>query len=348
MTPPDLPLDEPLDDDALAVHAVVDDEATTEQRRRVARDPELVAQVAALREVIAAVAEPVEPPPADVLADLRRRALDARDETPAEPDPEDGDGSAPDPAPPPPLPIRDLGAARARRARSLPPLPAVAAVVILLVVVGVGLLVAGTGGQDADQSSADGGAPTAEGSAGQAESGGDGGSDDAAAEEAPTAAADSDQTTVGEAEDRPADRVRDELLQRATASYATQAALEADLRQVDVDTFTLSGSAAPETGQEEDDGEASTTTSPPTTAPVTGQTSAFAFAADPVATRCDTVLRSAEPELEAAIAAVLVAVDGEPVLVLSNPTEVTDQAPAGIRLTVLNAVDCSPRSAVLR
>lgn len=210
---------------------------------------------------------------------------------------------------------------------------------------GVSLLVAG--GQDDDGRAADlssGGAGDAQG----VESAGDAGSDDAAAEEAPTAAADSDQTTVGEAEDRPADRVRDELLQRATASYATQAALEADLRQVDVDTFALSGSAAPETGQEDGSGEASTTTSPPTTAPVTGQSSAFAFAADPVATRCDTVLRSAEPELEPAIAAVLIEVDGEPVLVLSNPTEVTDQAPAGIRLTVLNAVDCSPRSAVLR
>lgn len=341
MTPPDLPLDEPLDDDTLAVHAVVDDEATTEQRRRVARDPELVARVAALQAVVAAVAEPVAPPPADVLAQLRRRALDALDEAPAGPGPEDEAGSDPDPVPPD-LPIRDLATARARRSRSLPPMPAVAAVVILLVVVGVGLLVAGTAGK---------GDSSADGSSGgvQTESGGNsGGGDDAAAEEAPTAAADEDaagDTTVADAEDRPSDEFRDELLQRSTARYATQAALEADLRQVDVDTFTLSGST-PETGQE-DGGEASTTTGPATTAPTTGPSSA-AFAADPVVTRCDTVLRSAEPELEPAIAAVLVDVDGEPVLVLSNPTEITDQAPSGIRLTVLNAVDCSPRSAVLR
>jgi hypothetical protein len=61
------------------------------------------------------------------------------------------------------------------------------------------------------------------------------------------------------------------------------------------------------------------------------------------------VQRSAEPDLEPVVAAVLVDVAGTPVLILSNPVEATDQAPAGIRLTALNAIDCSPRGyAVVR
>ena len=60
------------------------------------------------------------------------------------------------------------------------------------------------------------------------------------------------------------------------------------------------------------------------------------------------MLRAAEPDLEPATAAVLVDVAGVPVLVLSNPVEVSDEAPSGIRLTVLNALDCSPRAAVVR
>jgi hypothetical protein len=75
---------------------------------------------------------------------------------------------------------------------------------------------------------------------------------------------------------------------------------------------------------------------------------ARALASDPAVTRCDDVQRSVESELEPATAAALVEVDGVPVLVLSNPVEVSDDAPSGIRLTVLNALDCSPRGAVLR
>lgn len=341
----DSPLDDgPLDDDTLAVSAVVDDEATPEQRRRVARDPELVARVGALREAVAAVAAPVEPPPADVLAALRARALDAVDEAEAEAEAEEA-------STPPPAPVRDLGAARARKARRLPPLPAVAAVVVLLVVVGVGLLVAGTSGKDEDiaTTSADAGGSAAEESGG--DSGGEGGGGD-----------DAESATAGESEldeefsTRPADEVRDELLDQATASYASEEDLERELRRVDPEGLGLAG--APATSTEDGDGEpATTTTTPaPTTTPESsgaGATDAQArqaraFAADPIATRCDDVLRSAEPELEPAVAAVLVDVAGVPVLVLTNPVEVSDQAPSGLRLTVLNAVDCSPRAAVLR
>src|SRR5262249_43118570 len=101
--------------------------------------------------------------------------------------------------------------------------------------------------------------------------------------------------------------------------------------------------------EQEQGGDASTTTVPPTTRSATqAGSNALAFAADPVVTRCDDVLRSAEPELEPAVAAVLVEADGVPVLGLSNPIEPSAQAPSGLRLTVLNAVDCSPRAAVLR
>lgn len=331
MTPPDLPLDDgPLDDDTLALHAVVDDEATAEQRRRVARDPELVARVAALRNAVAAVAEPVEPPPADVLAALRQRAVAALDQPDDDLAPADDEDLV---VPPPPPPVRDLGTARARRRRQLPPLPAVAAVVVLLVVVGVGLLVAGTSTDDS----------------------GDRASSGLAADSDDAAEGGAEATTAGgpdamSAEDRPADALRDELLARSTARYGSQEDLEADLRRVDVDTLALAGSVPAPT--DDASGEAaSTTTAPPTTSGGSTEgagTNASAFASDPVATRCDSVLRAAEPDLDPAVAATLVEVDGVPVLILSNPTEVSDQAPSGLRLTVLNAVDCSPRSAVLR
>lgn len=352
MTPPDHDptLDDgPLDDDTVAVNAVVDDEATAEQRRRVARDPELVARVADLRAAVAAVAAPVEPPGPDVLAALRARALDALDETDGEDGADEPDDLVvePRPASDPPAPVRDLGAARARRSRSLPPLPAVAAVVVLLVLVGVGLIVAGSGGKG--DTAADGGGASggAEATAGETASAGD------------DAAADAQQELEEEFSERPADEVRDDLLARATARYATDAELVDELEGVDVQTYSLAGTTADApTTSDDDEPDAttsppSTTTSPPSTAgsgpeSASAARAARAFAADPVATRCDSVLRSAEPDLDPAIAAVLVEVDGVPVLVLSNPTDPTTRAPEGIRLTALNAVDCSPRAAVVR
>jgi hypothetical protein len=346
MTPPDpdLPLDDaPLDDDALAVQAVVDDEATPEQRRRVARDPELVAEVARVRQAVAAVATPVEPPPADVLAALRARAVAALDEPIEADEPAEADPPAPDvPSHPP---VADLGAARARRSRRLPPLPAVAAVVILLVVVGVGLLVAGSGGEDADT-----GATSSADADGGGDAGGSGEGDvTAGAEEgAGESAADAD---------RPSDALRAELLEGAQARYADDEELAESLREVDLDSLAVAGEGTGGDGLEEQ-APSTTTTGPEgasgddeattTTAETAFSADARTLARDPLVTRCDDVLRAAEPELGPVTAAVLVEVDGVPVLVLSNPVEVSDQAPSGVRLTALNAVDCSPRTAVLR
>ncbi len=348
MTPPDHDdqLDDaPLDDDTLAVNAVVDDEATPEQRRRVARDPELVAQVTALRAAAAAVAAPVDPPAADVLAALRQRALDALDEPAdetAEPEPV-ADDEPEAPAPPPAYPVRDLATARARRTRSLPPLPAVAAVIILLVVVGVGLIVAGSGGKG--DSAADGGGDA---SATAADDSGGGGGD-----EGGEAAEEDLQEQFGESSENPAAsgdgsqldgpsaaRV-EELLARSTATYATDAQLLAELREIDPEVLALRGS-------EGSTGEAPSTTGVPGPDDEDESQMSAALAADPAIQRCDDVLRAGEPELGAATAAALVEIDGVPVMVLSTPVEPTDRAPLGVRVTVLNALDCSPRGGVAR
>ncbi|HEV7722243.1 MAG TPA: hypothetical protein VGO60_13210 [Iamia sp.] len=372
MTPPDHdPLldDGPLDDDTLAVHAVVDDEATAEQRRRVARDPRLVARVAEVRAAVAAVAAPIDPPSDAVLAALRRRALDALDEAPpaavAGPPPSDEETS-----PAAGGPVRDISSAPTRRTRPLPPLPAVAAVVVLLVLLGVGLLIAGGSDPGEDTASRDAAGGAAESSAtladdGQTESadeGLNGTGDDGAAADDPE---DPDEATTSDSEG-PSDAAIEELLTAATARYSTEADLLTDLRRIDPDALTLSGSGT--TGTDEagngphwvvavrewlaaapvpEDGP-TTTVAPATGSTTDGAQMSEAFARDPVATRCDTVQRSAEPGLGPATAAALVDLDGTPVLVLSNPVEISDRAPSGIRLTVLNALDCSPRAAVLR
>ncbi|QYG95298.1 hypothetical protein HC251_24605 [Iamia sp. SCSIO 61187] len=316
--------DGPFDDDTLAVHAVVDGEATAEQRRRVARDPALVAQVAALRVVVDAVAEPVAPPPDDVLAAIRARALDAAGPAAAD----EALPAEPLPAPAAPRPPADLGAARARKARRLPPLPAVAAVVVLLVLVGVTLLVTATGDGDgdtgdlsaADATIGDEESSTAGRDEADAAEGGAGGGE-ASAEDAPSTTAAAGAAT-------------DALLALATASFPSMADLEAAVRTVDPETLRFPA-----------DGTAGSTTAP---SPADDDLAAQAFASNPAATRCDTVLRAGEPDLEPAVAATIVDLAGTPVLVLTTPVPVSDDAPTGFRLTLLNAVDCSPRGAVLR
>lgn len=350
MTPPDHdPLldDEPLDDDTLAVHAVVDDEATPEQRRRVARDPALVAQVASLRAVVEAVAAPIDAPGEDVLAAIRARAIDtalADDPVDEPPAPSPGPPPATAPAPAEPYaatPVRDLSRARARRARRLPPLPAVAAVVILLVLVGVSLLASG-GSDDEDQADSGSSALTASGD--DASGGGsDGGGD----------------TEGAASETSPSGEFQRELLADAVARYDDEQALLDELRRTDPEDLSLAGqvttgaedsppsTAASTTTTPETNGESSeTTTSVPDVE--LGGRDAEAYAATPNVQRCDSVLRSAERDLGPVVAAVVVDLDGIPVLVLSNPIEATDDAPAGLRLTVLNAVDCAPRAAVVR
>ncbi|HEX7132142.1 MAG TPA: hypothetical protein VF228_06170, partial [Iamia sp.] len=260
MTPPDPTLppgtpfdDGPLDDDTLAVHAVVDDEATAEQRRRVARDPELVAEVAELRATVAAVAAPVDPPSADVLADIRRRALDALDE--AAPDPEAE--ASEEAVSPPPAPVRDLGAARARRTRSLPPLSAVAAVVVLLVLVGVGLLVAGTEGGSEDSADAGSSETLSEASG----SGGDATESADDADGALTAGGELEDGAANDSGGRPSDETVDELLARSTASYDDEEDLLDELRRTDPDGLDLAGPTS---------ASASTTAPPPTTTTTPG------------------------------------------------------------------------------
>lgn len=348
--PDDQPLDGPLDTDELAVLAVLDGDATAEQRRRVARDPELVGRLRAAEAAVAAVRERLDGPGDDVLDALRARAVAAwDDEAPSDDhdDLEPDDGSSPDPdrtsdddaqadAPPVRPATDELAARRARRpARRLPPLPAVAAVVILLVVVGIGLLVSGN--QSSEDAASDA-AATAD-----AESGGgaDGGSESA------------EDATAGAASEGPADAARAALLARATASYTDDESLFTDLRQVDPTTLDLATAdeAAPTTAPP------STTTAPPagdsddattTTAAAGPGADGRVLAEDGDVVRCDTVMRSAEPDLEPATAAVFVSVDGVPVVILSNPVPATDDGPATTRLTALNALDCSPRGAVQR
>ncbi len=146
----DPPPDEDLDADDEAVLAVLDDTATADQRRRVARDPVLRSRLAAQRAAAEAVAAPVAPLSDTTSHRLRIAALAALD-APVD----EGDAAAPgedaDDSPVVvPLPPR-------RPARKLPPLPAVAAVVLLLIGVGLALILSDRSGGDltAERSTAD-------------------------------------------------------------------------------------------------------------------------------------------------------------------------------------------------
>lgn len=136
MTPPPVP-DDALDADDEAVLAVLDDTATADQRRRVARDPSLRSRLAAQRAAAAALTAPVGELDDAMAHQLRAAALAALDG----PTEEAGDGEVTaadhgdgDSRPVvTPLPPR-------RPARRLPPWPAAAAVVLLLVGVGLALI----------------------------------------------------------------------------------------------------------------------------------------------------------------------------------------------------------------
>ncbi len=330
--PPDLPLDGPLDADDLAVAAVLDGDATAEQRRRVARAPELVGRLRAAEAAVAAVRGPLDGPGEDVFAALRARAVAALDE-PARPSStsEGDDDPTPTPAADDPGPVTepaggdDLATRRARRARRLPPLPAVAAVVILLVVVGIGLLVSD------DRSSED----TASEATASADAGGSAADDASAAAEG----------------GRPADEPLAALLARTTASFTDDDTLFEALRQVDPTTLDLAAAAdgaAPSTAAPPPgDGRTATTTTGAATTAGSGADGRV-LAEDDDVLRCDSVMRSAEPELEPATAAVFVSVGGTPVVILSNAVPASEDGPATTRLTALNALDCSPRGAVQR
>lgn len=333
--------DLPLDDDELAVAAVVDGDATADQRRRVARDPALVARARASEAVREALRAPVDGPGEDVFAALRARAVATVDDPVEEAPATVVVVPAPDPAAestaPSPTVADELASRRARRIRRLPPLPAVAAVVMILLLGGIALLVTD------DATSNERRADTASSAD---DSGGDSGASGGGSESADNADATADSPGVA---------FREDLLARASSSYVDEATLLDALRTVDPGTLDLTASPIAADGG----AEMSTTTVPapgdddqPTSAPESTVVPAGAdgrsLAEDEDVVRCDTVLRSAEPDVGPATAAVFVAVDGIPVLVLSNPVEASDDGPATIRLTVLNAVDCSPRGAVQR
>lgn len=319
MTPPPTPEDPdaaPLDADELAVHAVLDDEATPDERRRVARDPRLRARLEEVRAAAAAVAAP--PPAAEAdLARIRATAVAALGTDPAAGDDEPGTGDegagtgdgggGPDQTAGDPTVVP----LTARRPRRLPPLPAVAAVVLVLLVVGVGLIATGRGG-DGD-ASADGGQTAAESQAG--------GADEESADDAAGSGAASPE--AGTAPDTP--------LPEGTRTFAS----DEDLRVVlqDVDPTSLDALAPPPAG---DSGEA-------------GAGDAAASAAETEdGARCGKVLRASDSAIGPVQAAALVEVDGTPLLVLSTPVAATAEAPASTRLTVLEAASCVPRFAVQR
>ena len=325
MTPPPTPHDpgaEPLDDDELAVHAVLDGEATADERRRVARDPRLRARLEELRATAAAVA--ATPPAAEADLDrVRATAIAALATDPHADADEDADADADarvgpsDDDPGGPADGGDEEAAgdpavvplTTRRPRRLPPLPAVAAVVLVLLVVGVGLIATGRG-DDGDTSATQ---TAAESRAGDAtEEAGDATSDGAASPEADAAAS----TTLPE----------------GTRTFAS----DDDLRVVlqDVDPTSLDALAPPPAA--DDPGGAGA-----------GEATASAAETEDGA-RCGSVLQASDSAIGEVQAAALVDVDGTTLLVLSTPVEATAERPASTRLTVLEAESCVPRFAVQR
>lgn len=369
--------DPPSDDEDLnpaeaAVHAVLDDEADAEQRRRVARDPLLTARLSELRAVADQVATPPAAPPAATFDRLRALALEhLAAETAssaaalppsggAAPTGASGAGGAPSPPPggvvtlPPPAdgtgptdrvasdgglaPVRPLAPRRARRAtaRRLPPLPAVAAIVIVLMAIGVSLLVGGRD-QDEDLTAARGSTATEGG--GLAQQG------DVVEEESLDREADSDLSAEdsGSAatggDPRPADEEVDGAAPQTTVgssapAFADEAALRDALARADPASLVLEGSegGSRRAGEVAPDPAAA----------------ARALSAGPEAQRCSAVLQASDPAIGPTTAAATVSVDGEELLVLTNEVMATAEEPSATQLTVFDPVGCVPRLAVRR
>lgn len=318
MTPTD-PIPDDLDADELAVHAVLDDEANAEERRRVARDPRLVARLEALRATATAIGTTPAPAADDALSQLRARALMALDEPAAtdadEPPPPIDPGDAPEDEArtAPPNPATPITTRRPRR--SLPPFPAVAAVVLVLLAIGVALVASGlSSGEDSA-------------SQGDATAAADGGGSATGSEENDAPAAEAAPTTTGpagrgsESGDAAPDR-------GAVVVFPDDDALRIVLQDIDPATLDpLSPSAA--------------SASPDSDEPL-------GFDLDAAASRCGTVLEASDAAIGPIQAAALVDVDGVAILVLSTPVAATERAPASTRLTVLEAESCVPRFAVQR
>ncbi len=316
MTPTD-PTPDDLDVDELAVHAVLDGEATADERRRVARDPRLVARLEALRATAAAIGTAPPPVSEDALAELRARALGtldagaAGDEAPPPVDP----GAAPDDdevPPASPAPVTPIAARRSTR--SLPPFPAVAAVVLLLVAVGVALVASGLSGGDEDSASQNDATASADagGSARANEE-----SDAPTAEAAPSTTG-ADAAAGGDAEDA--------FDGGAVVVFPDDDALRVVLQ--DIDPRTLDG-LAPD----------ATTSAPPADEPSD---------LEAAASRCGAVLEASDAAIGPVQAAALVEVDGVAVVVLATPVAATERAAASTRLTALEVASCVPRVAVQR
>ncbi|WCO67096.1 hypothetical protein PO878_21645 [Iamia majanohamensis] len=324
MTPPPTPDDpgaEPLDDDELAVHAVLDGEATADERRRVARDPRLRARLEELRATAAAVAP--TPPAAEAdLARIRATAIAALATDPAaeaddgEVDDADAAGVAADDDPGGPSdgdeePAGDPAVVplTTRRPRRLPPLPAVAAVVLVLLVVGVGLIATGRG-DDGDTSA----------------------TQTAAESRADEATEEAGDATSGGAASPEADAAPSTTLPEGTRTFAS----DDDLRVVlqEVDPTSLDALAPPPPADDAGGSDA-------------GDATASAAETEDGA-RCGSVLQASDSAIGEVQAVALVEVDGTPLVVLSTPVEATAETPASTRLTVLEAASCVPRFAVQR
>lgn len=343
MTPPTDP-ENPLDGDReltggeVAVHAVLDGEATAEQRRRVARDPHLVALLAELRAVADAVATVPPALPAATFDRIRTAALDAPARTGRDGGPLLDEAAPPEAGPPP---IDDDATSRGggdgregvvalaprRKRRSLPPLPAVAAVVVLLLAVGVGLIVSGQGDRAEQTTAASRDDAADDGTRGDADSGGSG--SESGAEDAPESGA---LSAPGE----------------VSATFPDDATLRMALEQTDPATLDLaspdvSGEAAgPESAATEpDDRGASEDSARPSD-------EGRALAAGPEATRCSAALEASKPSIAPAVAAALVAVDGQQRLVLTNPVSAREGTPAATQITVFESESCVPLFAVRR
>jgi hypothetical protein len=362
MTPADPPADPPADrppdpdgldreptDDELAVHAVLDGEATAAQRRRVAGDPGLRAQVTRMKAVVDQVAAPPQAPDDDVFEAIRAAAathlgepevvLDLRDDADpppaADPDePDDPDepiepGDAPGPperggsGAPVVVPLDRPG----RRRRRWPALPAVAAAVLVLVALGIGLIV--TAGDDSSSDF------TAVGSAlgrdDQAGDGAGGASEESAEDRSADAEGEAETaspttTAAPDATGGQGDEGDGDLAPQA--SFPDDAALREVLEEVDPATLVLDPGPA---GFEEDQRAGNLRR---------------ADATDIV--RCSSVLEASDPAIGPAQAAIVVEVGGEVVHVLSSPVEAGDSGEAGTLLHALDPVSCVPRFAVQR